>query len=267
LISAGGSALLGCAADPSDPRRRRRQAQQKDLPLPWPPHGGAARRPRRVPHRHGGATGPACLRVVLPLGSASGSARPSRASGQAPRLLPAPPHRCHERECVAVEDHRGDARPLRHRGRRATVPPIDVAAGPQRPGASPLPPSIAGSLLRVVKPASPSSSAPLPPPPCARGRAYRDGSEVASPPRSWSSGRLGCTSPARPPLLCSSVLSRWGEMRIKVGCEYPARCTRDCTQRFVPLLLLFLFPDQRSGLRRPVVRRRFIVDTPEGRRC
>ena len=64
MISAGGSALLGCAADPSDPRRRRRQAQQKDLPLPWPPHGGAARRPRRVPHRHGGATGPACLRVV-----------------------------------------------------------------------------------------------------------------------------------------------------------------------------------------------------------
>ena len=70
---------------------------------------------------------------------------------------------------MAAEDHRGDARPLRHRGRRATAPPIDVVAGPQRPGASPLPPSIAGSLLRAVKPVSPSSSAPLPPLPCARG--------------------------------------------------------------------------------------------------
>ena len=191
MISAGGSALVGYAADPSDPRRRRHQAQQKDLSLPWPPHGGAARRPRRVPHRHGGATGPARLRVVVPLGSASGSARPSRASGQAPRLLPAPPHRCLERECVAAEDHRGDARPLRHRGRRATAPPIDVAAGPQRPGASPLSPSIAGSLHRAVKHASPSSSAPLPPPPCARGCGCEGGPGAAGPLRSWSRGRSG----------------------------------------------------------------------------
>ena len=186
MISAGGSALVGYAADPSDPRRRRHQAQQKDLSLPWPPHGGAARRPRRVPHRHGGATGPARLRVVAPLGSASGSAR---ASGLAPRLLPAPPHRCHERECVAAEDHRGDARPLHHWDRRATAPPIDVTAGPQRPGASPLPPSIAGSLIRAVKPASPSSSAPLPPPPCVRGCGCDGGPGAAGPPRSWSRGR------------------------------------------------------------------------------
>jgi len=103
-----------------------------NLPLPWSPHGGAARRPRRIPHRHGGTTGPARLGVVVPLGFASGSAHPSRASGQAPRLLPAPPHRCHERECVAAEDHRGDARPLHHRGRRAAAPPIDIHAGPQR---------------------------------------------------------------------------------------------------------------------------------------
>ena len=38
-------------------------------------------------------------------------------------------------------------------------------------------------------------------------------------------------------------------------------CTRDCTRG--PLLLFFFFPDQRSGLRRPAVRRRFIVDTPK----
>ena len=34
--------------------------------------------------------------------------------------------------CEAAEDLRGDARPLRHRGRRAAAPPIDVNAGLQR---------------------------------------------------------------------------------------------------------------------------------------
>ena len=164
MISAGGSALLGCAANPSDPRRRRRQAQQKDLPLPWPPHGGAARRPRQVPHRHGGATGPACLRVVLHLGSASGSARPSHASGQAPRLLPAPPHRCHERECVAAEDHCGDARPLRHRGQRAAAPPIDVNARLQRRRYLP-PPVLSNAPPQACFPSSLSAT-----PPSARSR-------------------------------------------------------------------------------------------------
>ena len=40
-----------------------------------------------------------------------------------------------------------------------------------------------------------------------------------------------------------------------------------CAPKIVPAVLCccsFFFPDQRSGLHRPAVRRRFIVDTPEG---
>ena len=69
------------------------------------------------------------------------------------------------------------------------------------------------------------------------------------------------------PLLFPSVLSQWGEIRIKVGWEYPTRCTRDCTRRFVPLLLLFSFSQSEIGFASPYRSSPFIVDPPEGRGC
>jgi hypothetical protein len=174
--------------------------QQRALPLPiadWI-HGCIACHPRQALHHHGSVA-----RTALPprrrsSGSASGTRRPFRV--QAP-----PTHqRCrtaaHECRVHGCRGSRGAARPPRRRGHRATAPLIDIAAGPQRTGALPLPASIAGSLLRIVEPASPSSSVPLPPPPCARGHNCGGGPGVGGPPRSWRRGRSRRSSPAGPPL-------------------------------------------------------------------
>jgi hypothetical protein len=79
-----------------------------------------------------------CLRVVAPSSTASGSMPFPRNRPSAP-LLPTPPHRCLERECVAAEADRGVAKLLRRWGCRATAPPIDTVAGPPSRGAPPRP--------------------------------------------------------------------------------------------------------------------------------
>nr|TKW39767.1 hypothetical protein SEVIR_1G201400v2 [Setaria viridis] len=55
-----------------------------------------------------------------------------------------------ECEYVAAEDARGDARPPCRWGCWATAPSVDLTVGPQRRGAPPLLPSLAGPLPRVV---------------------------------------------------------------------------------------------------------------------
>ena len=80
----------------------------------------------------------------------------------------------------------------------------------------------------------------------------------------WLLGMHFAGSPPSAIPLCSFPM---GEMRIKVGWEYPARCTRDCTRRFVPLLLLFSFSQSEIGFASPYRSSPFIVDTPEGRGC
>jgi len=56
-------------------------------------------------------------------------------------LLPAPLHRCHERECVAAEEDHRVAKPPRCWGCRATTPLTDTVARLQGCWASPHPPS------------------------------------------------------------------------------------------------------------------------------
>jgi len=82
-----------------------------------------------------------CLRVVVPLGSASRSAPPLMRirPGALPPTRAAAPLPQERVPCAAAKDLRGDARPLRHRGRRAGAPPIDVNAGLQRCRRPPLP--------------------------------------------------------------------------------------------------------------------------------
>jgi len=67
---------------------------------------------------------------------------PAPPAHQARRLPPtsaAAPFPQERVPCEAAEDLRGDARPLRHRGRQAAAPPIDVNAGLQRCRRPPLP--------------------------------------------------------------------------------------------------------------------------------
>jgi hypothetical protein len=111
----------------------------------------------RLPRRWG------CQATAPPIDTVAGP--PRRGAKPLPRspLLPAPPHSCLERECLAAEVDRGVARPRRW-GRQATASPIDNVAGPLRRGApppSPLPPPTCAAALWG------SAPSPQPPPTCA----------------------------------------------------------------------------------------------------
>ena len=147
----------------------------------------------------GPSPGLPCLCIVAPP-APIWIRRTFRAIGQAP-LLPAPPHRCPERECAAAEvgspGHRnvGVAGPPQ---RRTTSPPGCSAVGfrPSRP-------PIAGSLLRaagptVLFPLSATSSSAME----RDDAATEGGSGAVNPPR-WSSDVARNTP--QPALLCLSV--------------------------------------------------------------
>ena len=113
MISAGGSALLGCVADPSDPRRRRRQPAAKGLTSPVV---ARIRRKHRRPRRP-------CQRIwqCAPIYSSSAVAAPAR-------------------EPAAVEGIGGRhaAAPLGHIRRPHAAPPSPVQLRRLRPPLYPL---------------------------------------------------------------------------------------------------------------------------------
>ena len=198
--------------DPSDPRHRRRQpaveGPTSSLAAPWrrrstSPSGTtspwgrhwACTPPRRRPPRLRIQIRPPLLRIR------PGALPPTSAAASLPQ----------ERvPCAAAEDLRGDARPLRHRGRRAATPPIDVNAGLQRCRRPPLP---------VLSNAPPRACFPS----------------------SLSAALLSARSRLR------------GRPLGVVGLLHGR--SRGAAQ---------VFPDSLSGLRRPAVRLRSIVDPPEG---
>ena len=113
MIFAGGSALLGCAADPSDPRRRRRQPAAKGLTSPVV---ARIRRKHRRPRRP-------CQRIwqCAPIYSSSVVAAPAR-------------------EPAAAEGIGGRhaAAPLGHIRRPHAAPPSPVQLHHPRPPLYPL---------------------------------------------------------------------------------------------------------------------------------
>ena len=106
---------------------------------------------------------------------------------------------------------------------------------------------------------------PSPHRPCARRRRRTEaplGMHLQSP--SLSSHRIGSLQAPLSALFFSVHVAHHAREDIRKGRETV------CAPKIVPAVLCccsFFFPDQRSGLHRPAVRRRFIVDTPEGRGC
>ena len=240
--------------DPSNPRRRCRQTAAEgptsSLAAPWRRRSTS----RRVPHRHRGTTGPVCLRVVVPLGSASRSARPSCASGQAPCLLPAPPHRFPKSMC-----------PARLRRTSAGMPghcAIGAGGPPHRRSTSP--PGRSAQGLRPSRLPSPalssvqSSLCPLRPLRRFCRSLVREDAAVRAargPPVHPAAGAEAAR--VSPPLFLPLPLSsgqQADEDKVWGGITW---CTRDCTRRFV-LMLLLIFPF--SDLRLVCVALPFVFD-------
>jgi len=174
LISAGGSALLGCAADPSDLRCRRRQ----------PAAGGLTSTVAVAASLVGIAMAPPWAAAA----SASSSPAPLTASPPLPRLRPAPSQRRRCRTTAHVRSCRGggappsaDARPAHRARARLEGRSQDRAVG--RTGRS-----IAGrrrcrAAASWAPPHRPSLAGYLP---CAIGR------RPSSPSAASASRRRGC---------------------------------------------------------------------------
>jgi hypothetical protein len=158
LISAGGSALLGCAADPSDPRRRCRPQ----------PAGGLTSTVAVAASLVGIAMAPPWAAAA----SASSSPAPLTASPPLPHLRPAPTPSAaavaaaRQRACAAAEGEEPlplpphglrTARVRGWRGGAKTAPPVDVAVRPPRRGLRPT------ALPSPATSPAPSAAA-LPPP-------------------------------------------------------------------------------------------------------
>ena len=258
MISAGGSALLGCAADPSDPRRRRR------------------------PQAAGGLTSTVAVAASLvgiamappwaAAASASSSPAPLTASPPLPRLRPAPlpapppphdsararlprgrsPSQCRRTACAPRACAAGGEEP---RPRRR-------ADGPQHRRSTSL------SGRRVV------GSAPLPfprrlpplrhrPPPFLPQRRLCFSRRRDCGGGSWPDDRRRAARVFQSPLFSLSRVDHAGKRQ--GGERNSLRHPRLYPEVTLLLLCVFLrfFPDSLSGLRRPAVRRRSSSTLPK----
>ena len=119
--------------------------------------------------------------------------------------------------------------------------------------------AIAGGLQLCGSSALPRRLSLLRPPASVRmEQRRRSGGTVPVEDSSPSGSCLLCFSLSLPPCLSDRWVNeiRWG--------GHPARCTTRLYPEVYPVAVVFLFfPDQRSGLRRPTICHRFIIDTPE----
>ena len=250
MISAGGSAFLGCVADPSDPRRRRRPQAA----------GGLSSTVAVAASLVGIAMAPPWAAAA----SASSSPAPLTASPPLPRLRPAPlpappphdsararlpreksPSQCRRTACAPRACANGGEEPR----------PRRQADGPQHRQSTSL------SGRRVVGSAPPPFPRRLPPlrhrpPPFLPHRRPCFSRRRGCGGRSWPDDRRRAARVFQSPLFS---LSRVGHAGKRQGGERNSlRHPRLYPEVTLLLLCVFLrfFLDSLSGLRRPAVRRR-----------